>query len=60
MRLANEVAIVTGCGTGVGAAIARRLAQEGAPVTITGRRQEVSTLFHEEAVNHGKRARGDR
>jgi NAD(P)-dependent dehydrogenase (short-subunit alcohol dehydrogenase family) len=41
MRLENTVAIVTGGGTGIGAAIARLFAQEGAAVTITGRRQEV-------------------
>jgi NAD(P)-dependent dehydrogenase (short-subunit alcohol dehydrogenase family) len=36
MRLANNVTIVTGGGTGIGAAIARLLAKEGAQVTITG------------------------
>jgi NAD(P)-dependent dehydrogenase (short-subunit alcohol dehydrogenase family) len=36
MRLASNVAIVTGGGTGIGAAIARLLAKEGAQVTITG------------------------
>jgi NAD(P)-dependent dehydrogenase (short-subunit alcohol dehydrogenase family) len=41
MRLVNKVAIVIGGGTGIGAAIARLFAKEGAQVTITGRRQEV-------------------
>jgi NAD(P)-dependent dehydrogenase (short-subunit alcohol dehydrogenase family) len=41
MRLVNKVAIVTGGGTGIGAAIARLFTKEGAAVTITGRRQEV-------------------
>jgi NAD(P)-dependent dehydrogenase (short-subunit alcohol dehydrogenase family) len=41
MKLANNVAIVTGSGTGAGAAIVRLFAKEGAAVTITGRRQEV-------------------
>ena len=43
MRSASNVAIATGGGTGIGAAIARRLARVGAQVTITGRRQEAST-----------------
>lgn len=34
MRLANKVAIVTGGSTGIGADIVRRLAQEGAAVTL--------------------------
>ena len=40
MRLAGHHAIVTGGGTGIGAAIARGLATEGAKLTLLGRRRE--------------------
>ena len=40
MRLEGKVAIVSGGGTGIGAATARRFAAEGANVVVTGRRQE--------------------
>ncbi|MEX0364428.1 MAG: SDR family NAD(P)-dependent oxidoreductase [Ruegeria sp.] len=39
--LSGKHALVTGGGTGIGLAIARALADQGAQVTITGRRQEV-------------------
>lgn len=41
MDLNGKHALITGGGTGIGLAIARDLAAQGALVTITGRRQEV-------------------
>ena len=40
MRLEGQHALITGGGTGIGAAIARALHGEGARVTLTGRRAE--------------------
>src|SRR2546422_9982428 len=39
MRFPGKRALVTGGGTGIGAAIASRLRSEGAQVTVMGRRQ---------------------
>ncbi len=41
MTLAGKHALITGGGTGIGLAMARDLAAQGAHVTITGRRQDV-------------------
>jgi meso-butanediol dehydrogenase/(S,S)-butanediol dehydrogenase/diacetyl reductase len=40
MKLQGKVAMITGGGTGIGAAVARRFAAEGAKVCIIGRRRE--------------------
>jgi len=53
-RLEGKVALITGGGDGIGAAIARIFAQEGAAVVITGRRKDAL----EQVVGEIERAKG--
>ncbi len=50
MRFQNQVAIVTGAGRGIGEAIAKRLASEGARVAIVSR-TEANSVKTAEAIN---------
>ncbi|MBN9619153.1 MAG: SDR family NAD(P)-dependent oxidoreductase, partial [Actinobacteria bacterium] len=50
-RFAGKVALITGGGTGIGAAVARRIVTEGGRVALTGRRAEpIDTLARELGV----------
>ena len=53
MRLEGKVAIVTGAGQGIGAATARRMAEEGAKVVVSDVNEETGR-----AVRRGHRLGG--
>jgi 3-oxoacyl-[acyl-carrier protein] reductase len=50
MKLQGQVAIVTGAGRGIGAAIARRLATEGAKIAVVSRTEANSQKMADELV----------
>ncbi len=56
MRLAGKVAIITGSGRGIGRAIARRFAEEGASVLITARTESEIHAVAEEIARAGGQA----
>jgi len=55
-RLANKIAIVTGAGRGIGAAIAQRFADEGAGVLLAARSAEALAQVSEAIAARGGRA----
>src|SRR5262245_48412135 len=55
VRLEKKVAIVTGGGTGIGEAIAKTYAREGATIAITGRRKnELERVVNDIKQNGGQ------
>jgi NAD(P)-dependent dehydrogenase (short-subunit alcohol dehydrogenase family) len=56
MRLDGKVALITGGGSGVGAATAVRMAQEGAAVAVLGRTEATLRAVAEQVTRDGGRA----
>lgn len=58
-RLNNKVAVITGGTSGIGLAIAKRFAQEGAKVAVTGRNQQAIDKAIAEIGSNGLGIQGD-
>jgi NAD(P)-dependent dehydrogenase (short-subunit alcohol dehydrogenase family) len=58
-RLDGKVAVITGANSGIGLASARRFAQEGARVSMTGRRQAELDRAVSEVGPNARGVRGD-
>ncbi len=56
MRLKDQVMVITGAGRGIGAAIARALAAEGACVFVTDIEQQATEAVRDEILKAGGRA----
>jgi NAD(P)-dependent dehydrogenase (short-subunit alcohol dehydrogenase family) len=61
LKVSNKVALITGSGTGIGQAIAKRFAENGANIIIMGRRKEplelTTTILNNIISNSGSTAR---